>query len=163
MRWWRQSSAFGELLVVMSDVGLVRLSLPAPSGAGALDIESLDDGPEPDPAVATQLDEYFAGTRRVFTVPVDWMGAEGFGRAVVDTLARDVPYGETVSYGELAEMVGSPRAARAVGNVMAHCPISVVVPCHRVVASGNRLGRYGPGGGTIKRALLELEGVHLPD
>jgi methylated-DNA-[protein]-cysteine S-methyltransferase len=142
----------------MSDAGIMRLSLPAPRGA-----EPLDTGPEPDQAVATQLDEYFAGTRRSFTVPVDWMGAQGFGRAVVGTLVRDVPYGETVTYSELAEMVGSPRAARAVGNVMAHCPVSVVVPCHRVIASGNRLGRYGAGGSTVKRALLELEGVHLPE
>jgi methylated-DNA-[protein]-cysteine S-methyltransferase len=142
----------------MSDAGVVRLSLPAPRGD-----EPMDVGPEPDATVTAQLDEYFAGTRRSFTIPLDWMGAEGFGRTVVDTLARGVPYGETVSYGELAEMAGSPRAARAVGNVMAHCPISVVVPCHRVVASGNRLGRYGAGGSTIKRALLELEGVHLPD
>jgi methylated-DNA-[protein]-cysteine S-methyltransferase len=142
----------------MSDAGLVRLSLPAPRGDDPMEI-----GPEPDAAVATQLDEYFDGIRRSFTIPLDWGTAEGFGRNVVDTLARDVPYGETVTYGELADMVGAPRAARAVGNVMAHCPISVVVPCHRVVATGNRLGRYGAGGSAIKRALLELEGVHLPD
>lgn len=142
----------------MSDAGLVRLSLPAPRGDDPMQM-----GPEPDAVVAAQLDEYFAGVRRAFTIPLDWGTAQGFGRNVVDTLARDVPYGETVTYGELADMVGAPRAARAVGNVMAHCPISVVVPCHRVVATGNRLGRYGAGGSAVKRALLELEGVHLPD
>ena len=142
----------------MSEAGLVRLSLPAPRGDDPMDI-----GPEPDAVVATQLDEYFAGARRSFTIPLDWGRAAGFGRNVVDALTRDVAYGETVTYGELAEMAGSPRAARAVGNVMAHCPISVVVPCHRVVAAGGRLGRYGAGGTTIKRALLELEGVHVTD
>lgn len=73
--------------------------------------------------------------------------------------ARSVPYGETVSYGELAAMAGKPRAARAVGTACATCPATPFVPCHRVIAAGGRLGGYGPGGDALKRALLAHEGV----
>jgi methylated-DNA-[protein]-cysteine S-methyltransferase len=156
-RLWRQATPFGDAEVVVGDAGVVRLALPAPRA-----IASLDAHPERDHAVAGELDEYFAGTRRVFTVALDLSGVHGFGRRVLETLHREVPWGETVSYGELADMAGAPRAARAVGTVMARCPISVIVPCHRVVATGGRIGGYGNGGADIKRALLALEGVHLP-
>jgi methylated-DNA-[protein]-cysteine S-methyltransferase len=79
---------------------------------------------------------------------------------VLDTLVRDVPWGETVTYGELADMVGAPRAARAVGNVMAHNPVPIVIPCHRVVAAGG-IGGYGVAGVETKRSLLALEGVRV--
>ena len=85
-----------------------------------------------------------------------------FPRAVYETLRRDVGFGETVSYGELAEMAGRPGAARAVGNAMSRNPVPIVVPCHRVVASGERIGGYGPSGVRTKRFLLALEGVELP-
>ena len=68
--------------------------------------------------------------------------------------------GETVTYGELADMVGSPHAARAVGNVMAHNPVQILLPCHRVVAASG-IGGYGSSGVGMKHALLEIEGVHL--
>jgi methylated-DNA-[protein]-cysteine S-methyltransferase len=81
---------------------------------------------------------------------------------VLDTLVRDVPWGETVSYGELAGMAGRPRAARGVGRVMATNPLPFVIPCHRVLAAGGRIGGYGSGSNAIdlKRALLAREGVH---
>ncbi len=86
-----------------------------------------------------------------------------FRRTVLETLRREVPWGETVTYGELAAMGGRPRAARAVGTAMASNPVPLVIPCHRVVAS-NGLGGYGGADGRpdLKRALLALEGVHVP-
>jgi methylated-DNA-[protein]-cysteine S-methyltransferase len=156
MAWWRQETPFGDLLVVTNELGVLGLTLPA------RDLP-LGEPPERDDAVARELDEYFAGERRTFTAHVDlsYADPEHFGRRVFETLAREVPWGETVTYGELADMVGSPRAARAVGNVMAHNPVQILLPCHRVVATGG-IGGYGPSGVALKRALLEHEGVHVP-
>ena len=108
-----------------------------------------------------------AGNRSILathcTMPVDLSRIDvGFPRTVYETLQREVGWGETVSYGELAEMAGRPRAARAVGNAMSRNPVPIVVPCHRVVAAGGRIGGYGPSGVPTKRFLLALEGVELP-
>ncbi len=96
-----------------------------------------------------------------FDLSVDLRLARGFRREVLVHL-RDVDYGRTISYGQLAEVVGRPRAARAVGTACAHNPVPIVVPCHRVVraggAHGNYLGHY-LGGPEVKVALLELEGA----
>jgi len=103
-----------------------------------------------------ELAEYLAGTRRTFAVPVDLGAAPPFHRTVYKAL-RSVPFGRTVTYAALARRAGSPRAARAVGQAMAHNPVPLVVPCHRVVASA---GPGGFGGGlALKRRLLALEGV----
>ena len=92
-------------------------------------------------------------------MPVDLSMVDApFRRAVYETLHREVSYGETVSYGELAEMARRPGAARAVGNAMSRNPVPIVVPCHRVVASGGRIGGYGLSGVRTKRFLLALEG-----
>ena len=104
---------------------------------------------------ATQLEEYFAGERTEFDLPMDLDGTP-FQQAVWAELSR-IPYGETISYGELARRVGRPRGPRAVGQANGKNPIAIVVPCHRVVAS-NGIGGYG-GGLTVKRALLALEGI----
>lgn len=101
-----------------------------------------------------ELAEYFDGQRRAFTLALDPRGGEFF-RRVWDAL-RAVPYGATVSYGELARRVGS--GARAVGLANARNPIAIIVPCHRVVASDGSLHGYG-GGLERKRRLLELEGA----
>jgi len=156
---WRQTTPLGDLSVVLGDGGIRRLALPAETPP-----PDLDTVPERDEAVARELDEYFAGERRIFGVGIDLSEyrPDHFGVRVLTVLHAQVPWGETVSYGELADMVDAPRAARAVGNVMARSPISVVVPCHRVVAADGRLGRYGRGGLPMKRALLAIEGVHLP-
>ncbi len=102
-----------------------------------------------------QLDEYFAGQRRRFDLTLDWGLVWGFRRQVLQHLA-ELPYGETVTYGELAKEVGHPGAARAVGTTMAINPIPIVVPCHRVLAAGGKLGGYA-GGVDTKRTLLALE------
>ena len=154
MRAWRQSSPYGELTVVLSADGLCEISLPG------------DDQPEIEPttadrAVAEQLDDWFAGKRHSFDVDLDLTEIDGFRREVLETLARDVPWGEVVSYGELAAMAGRPRAARAVGSAMRNNPIPFVIPCHRVIAAGNKIGGYGGGRNAIalKRELLAREGV----
>ncbi len=103
-----------------------------------------------------QLREYFAGRRRVFELPLRPAGTEFQRKTWAELL--EIPYGETISYAELARRVGKPRAARAVGAANGANPISLVVPCHRVIASGGGLGGYG-GGLEIKRRLLELEGA----
>jgi methylated-DNA-[protein]-cysteine S-methyltransferase len=104
---------------------------------------------------ATQLEEYFARERTGFDIPMELDGTD-FQREVWAELSR-IPYGETISYGELARRVGRPRGPRAVGQANGKNPIAIIVPCHRVVAS-NGIGGYG-GGLPMKRALLTLEGV----
>jgi methylated-DNA-[protein]-cysteine S-methyltransferase len=107
--------------------------------------------------VRRQLDQYFAGERHDFDLPLDWRLSRGFRRTVLDELVR-VPYGQITSYQALAERAGSPRAVRAVGSAMATNPIPIVVPCHRVLRGDGTLGGYG-GGLDTKRWLLALEGV----
>lgn len=151
LRWWRQATPVGEMTVVAGETGVCRIHL---NGS-----DPPEGDFERDDRVAAELDEYFAGRRRRFTVPIDLGGVKAdFKRRVLETLHRDVPYGETVSYGELAVMAGRPGAARAVGSAMATNPVPVVVPCHRVLAAGGRIGGYGGGLG-MKRTLLALEGV----
>jgi methylated-DNA-[protein]-cysteine S-methyltransferase len=114
-----------------------------------------DDVPPVLKETASQLDEYFDGERTDFDVPMELDGTD-FQREVWTELSR-IPYGETISYGELARRVGRPSAPRAVGQANGRNPIPVIVPCHRVLAS-NGIGGYG-GGLKVKRALLAVEGV----
>jgi methylated-DNA-[protein]-cysteine S-methyltransferase len=104
--------------------------------------------------VKRQLEEYFAGKRTTFEVKLAAEGAP-FEREVWHAL-EEIPYGETVSYGEIARRVGQPTAARAVGTANGRNPISVIVPCHRVIGANGSLTGYG-GGLERKRLLLELE------
>ena len=104
--------------------------------------------------VARQLEAYFAGRLRQFDVAVD-PGGTPFQSAVWHAL-REIPYGETISYGELARRIGNPKAVRAVGLANGANPISIVIPCHRVIGTDGSLVGYG-GGLPTKRALLSLE------
>ena len=104
---------------------------------------------------ATQLEEYFAGERTEFDVDMELDGTT-FQKEVWTELGR-IPYGETITYGELARRVGRPNGPRAVGQANGKNPVPIIVPCHRVVAS-NGIGGYG-GGLRVKRALLALEGA----
>ena len=119
-----------------------------------------------DPAIGTrddarfadtraQLAEYFTGERTAFDLPLDRLTGTAFQRQVWQALLG-IPYGETISYGELARRIGQPAAVRAVGLANGSNPLSVVVPCHRVVGTGGRLVGYG-GGLERKRFLLALE------
>jgi methylated-DNA-[protein]-cysteine S-methyltransferase len=121
-----------------------------PSGTGEV--------PGPANELAARLRSYFTGARDSFAdVELDVDGYTPFQLAVVETL-RGVPWGEVVTYGELAALAGYPNAQRAAGSVCAHNRFPLVVPCHRVVAA-NGIGRYGASGVEFKRRLLELEGV----
>ena len=104
--------------------------------------------------VCAQLGEYFAGERATFDLPLTMHGSE-FERRVWSAL-REIPYGETTSYGEIARRVEAPAAARAVGLANGRNPIAVIVPCHRVIGADGSLTGYG-GGLARKRVLLELE------
>jgi methylated-DNA-[protein]-cysteine S-methyltransferase len=151
----------GRLLLAATPAGLVRVAFPIEDADAVL--ASLADQVSPRvlrapgrlDEVARELDEYFAGRRHAFDVPVDLQLARGFRRAVLQKLV-DVPYARTVSYAELAARTGSPRAVRAVGTACALNPVPLVVPCHRVVRSDGTPGSYR-GGPDAKRRLLALE------
>jgi methylated-DNA-[protein]-cysteine S-methyltransferase len=157
-------SPVGELLIAATPAGLVRVAFSNEGHDSVL--QSLSDRISPRvlhaparlDAVAGQLDEYFAGRRHSFEVPLDWQLSKGFRRIVLEHLAVDIRYGTTASYGALAQLSGSPKAVRAVGTTCATNPIPVVVPCHRIVRSDGTMGNYR-GGPAAKRALLDLEGV----
>lgn len=152
----------GPLLLAATEQGLVRVAYPNQGHDAAL--QALADRISPrvlhaparlDP-VARQLDDYFAGRRRRFDVPLDWRLSTGFRSTVLHHLATDVDYGRTASYAALAALAGNPRAVRAVGTACATNPLPVVVPCHRVVRSDGAIGNYA-GGVEAKRTLLDLE------
>jgi O-6-methylguanine DNA methyltransferase len=103
---------------------------------------------------ARQLDEYFSGRRREFDLPLDLAGTE-FQQRVWKSVSG-IPYGQTRSYAQIATSIGSPKAVRAVGAANGANPVVIIVPCHRVIASGGGLGGYG-GGLELKRRLLALE------
>ena len=154
-------SPLGPLLVATTPRGLVRLAYGAPDDA----IEDLADrlsprileAPERLDEVRRELDEYFAGRRAGFDLPIDWSLTRGFTGQVLRQTAR-IGYGETSTYAEVATRAGSPRAVRAAGNALGANPIPVVVPCHRVLRTGGALGGY-TGGLERKQFLLRLEGV----
>jgi methylated-DNA-[protein]-cysteine S-methyltransferase len=160
-------SPIGPLLVAVSERGLCRVSFdPEPER----ELESLGRAfgtrvlrsPRPLDEVKRELDEYFAGERQSFDLPIDIDRLTPFNRSVLEQLAR-VPYGSLTTYGALAGQAGRPRAARAVGMVMNRNPIPIVLPCHRVVGSTGSLVGYG-GGLERKETLLRLEGalLHVP-
>ncbi len=110
-------------------------------------------------AVRRELEEYFAGERRAFDLPLDLTLAAPFGREVLRACAR-IPFGATSSYGAVAADAGRPRASRATGNALGANPVPIVVPCHRVLRTGGGIGGY-TGGLEVKQHLLTLEGVLL--
>lgn len=155
-------SPVGPLLLAATRAGLVRVAFEREGFDLALETLAARIGPrmlkEPgrlDP-VATELDEYFAGKRRVFDVPVDHSLSSGF-RLTVQRYLPNIGYGRTRSYQEVARTVGNPKAVRAVGTACATNPVPIVVPCHRVLRTDGGLGGY-LGGIEAKQALLALEG-----
>ena len=144
-------SPLGPLRILASGRGLARLHFE-PEAAGVH-----REGAPVERALAMafrQLDEYFAGTRRAFDLPLDLAGPP-FQQRVWQELRR-IPYGTTVSYTELARRVGATDRVRAVGGAIAATPVPVVVPCHRVVGADGSLTGY-VGGLARKQALLDLE------
>ncbi|MFI5807008.1 methylated-DNA--[protein]-cysteine S-methyltransferase [Streptomyces sp. NPDC051561] len=172
VEWAVVGSDIGPLLLAATGTGLVSVAFHADARVrekalmqlaarlGAEPVEVLDPisgaGRLAEPA--RQLDAYFAGALREFTLPLDWSLTTGFHRRVLHELDDSVPYGSVVGYGDLARRVGEPGAAQAVGAAMGANPLPIVVPCHRVVESDGGLGGFG-GGLETKRVLLALEGV----
>jgi O-6-methylguanine DNA methyltransferase len=144
------TSPVGTLTLVADDGVLAGLYLPEHRHAPSLDLPA---GPAPG-GVAEQLTEYFAGQRHAFAVPLSVSGTP-FQREVWDALAT-IPYGETWSYAKLAAAIGRPRAVRAVGLANGRNPVSIVVPCHRVIGANGDLTGYG-GGLAAKEWLLAHE------
>jgi len=155
----RMSSPAGPLLMGMSDSALVVLEfdrgLPQTiAGQPVAWRESQDHTI----ALRRQLEEYFAGKRRTFDLKLDLRGTDFRKRCWQELLS--IPYGETRSYAEIARSVDNPKASRAVGQANHHNPIAIIIPCHRVLATGGTLGGYG-GGLDVKAFLLKLEGARF--
>jgi methylated-DNA-[protein]-cysteine S-methyltransferase len=154
-------SPVGQLLLAATPSGLVRVAFEVEGFDQVLATLASRLSPRvlraPDrlvPAVR-QIEEYFAGTRTLFEVPLDFSLSSGF-RQLVQRHLTQIPYGRTESYKEVASVVGNPGAVRAVGSACATNPLPVVVPCHRVLRTGGALGGY-VGGLHVKSALLALE------
>jgi methylated-DNA-[protein]-cysteine S-methyltransferase len=149
----------GELLLAGEDGALAMIGFPK---------GSMRRDPEPDwiykekplSEARKQLQEYFAGTRKAFDLPLRLNGTE-FQVSVLNAL-QEIPYGETVSYGEIAKRIGNPKAMRAVGAANGRNPIPIVVPCHRVIGSSGDMTGFG-GGIDTKEALLRLEAENTQD
>ena len=155
----RMPSPAGTLIIGVSPAALVALEfdrgLPAQIAGQPV---AWEESEARTGQVRTQLEEYFAGRRRNFDLDLDLRGTE-FRKQCWKQLLR-IPYGETRSYGEIARAVGNPRGSRAVGQANHYNPIAIIVPCHRVLAGGCKLGGYG-GGLPAKAFLLKLEGAEF--
>lgn len=152
-RYTTVATPIGELTLVASETALTEVHFPRRFGATV---------PRGDNAILAraqaQLAEYFAGNRTSFDLPLEMAGTE-FERSVWNLL-RDIPYGATTSYGDLARRLGTPKDARAVGAANGKNPIPIIVPCHRVIGANGDLTGFG-GGLETKRWLLVHEGALL--
>ena len=159
-------SPLGRLTVAATPRGLVTVAYTGPGEEDAI-LERLAAGISPRVLeapgrvddVRRQLDEYFEGARHDFDVEIDWSLTRGFFRRVLEATWA-IGYGSVKSYAEVAASAGSPRAVRATGNALGSNPMPVVVPCHRVLRTGGKLGGY-TGGLERKEFLLRLEGVQV--
>jgi methylated-DNA-[protein]-cysteine S-methyltransferase len=156
----------GRLVAAATERGLLRLAYELENGGvdevldqiAARLSPSIVEAPARLDGVRRELDEYFAGRRRAFDVPIDWrLARSAFTRRVLEA-AVAIPYGTTSTYRDVAGAAGSPRAFRAAGSALGSNPLPIVVPCHRVLASTGGLGGY-TGGLDRKRLLLGIEGV----
>jgi methylated-DNA-[protein]-cysteine S-methyltransferase len=158
-------SPVGTLLLAATPRGLVRLAYV--NGDEENVLEQLADEVSPRILAARrrlddprrELDQYFAGRRREFEVPLDWRLSRGFTRRVLQATAN-VPYGSTATYKQVATQAGNALAFRAAGNALGANPIPIIVPCHRILHSGGGLGGY-TGGVERKRVLLGVEGYNV--
>ena len=159
------TTPIGPLLVAATDHGVVRVAFAREDHDAVLARLAATLGPRilrspaAVAAAGTQLTEYFQGHRRTFDLPLDLRGAAGFRQSVLTRL-REIEYGTTRSYAQVAASTGSPRAVRAVGTACARNPLPLLIPCHRVVRSDGAPGSY-LGGAEVKRSLLALEALAL--
>lgn len=145
----------GAIVVCADARGVVEIHLPGDHPPG---LHGEPAGDAVARRAAAQLEEYAAGRRTAFDLLLAFDGTPF--QCAVWTALLAVPFGETISYGGLADRVGHPRAARAVGTVVGSNPMPILIPCHRVLPADGSLGNYSGGAGpSFKRRLLELEGV----
>jgi len=163
----RHDSPLGPLLLGATTEGLVRVGLPSEDEDAVLDdlarrvsARVLRSPRDVVTRARRQLEEYFEGRRRAFDLTLDWRLTAGFRREVLYATTQ-IPYGQTLSYGQLATRADRPAAVRAAGTALATNPLPIVVPCHRVLRSGGALGSYR-GGPEAKAQLLGLEGAVWP-
>jgi methylated-DNA-[protein]-cysteine S-methyltransferase len=155
MQHWYLNSPIGQLLISGNERAIQSISFPQGSRARrAPEAGSVESHGGALGAAAQQLREYFEGRRTEIELPLEPRGT-AFQQSVWKRLL-EIPYGQTISYGELARQVGNPKAARAVGAANGANPLPIVVPCHRVIGSGGSLTGFG-GGLPVKEGLLELE------
>ena len=158
----------GTAGIAWSDDGITRFRLPDPNPAAAeRDIKTKGTPAEPPAAIAAVVAEakrYFAGERIDFSaITLDLKSVDPFRRTIYNAL-RKVGFGETVTYGELAKRAGAnePQAAQDVGVAMARNPVPLIIPCHRVLAAGGKIGGFSaPGRTETKQRMLALEGVFI--
>ena len=154
----------GRLLLAVTPAGLVRVAYVDAGEDESSVLERLAERVSPRILTAPrkldeprrELEEYFAGGRRDFEVPIDWRLVSGFGRRILEATAA-IPFGSVSTYTAVATEAGSPRGARAAGNALGANPLPIVVPCHRVLHADGGLGGY-TGGLDRKRMLLAVEG-----
>jgi O-6-methylguanine DNA methyltransferase len=156
--FFRSPSPVGPLFLAVSAKGLVRLEFESRMQKLDSRIYEFEESQTAVDPYLRELDEYFAGQRREFSLPLDLRGTD-FQLACWNALL-EIAYGETRSYGDLARAIGHPKAFRAVGMSNNRNPIAIIVPCHRVIASNGSLCGYG-GGLELKRRLLDLEQRNL--
>jgi len=153
------TTRLGNLTIEASDFGLTRVAF------------TRDAAPATDTGIGRahvfeagrQIDEYLAGVRRDFTVPIDWSGVSDFDATVLQILHTTTGYGDTTSYGMIAQRMGRPSGdARKIGGALARNRVLIIVPCHRVLAAGSKAGGFSaPGGTRTKLRLLEIERAPL--
>ena len=151
----------GSLLLAATEKGLLRVAYESEDHEKVLDILAVKlsprilHAPQRLEEAAREIEQYFAGARRKFDLSLDLSLSSGF-RQLVQRHLPEIAYGQTQSYAQVAQLVGNPRAVRAVGSACATNPLPVVIPCHRVLRSDGKLGGY-IGGLAAKSALLNLE------
>jgi methylated-DNA-[protein]-cysteine S-methyltransferase len=146
-------SPVGKLLVAGDEKGLHFINFPK-NGKPSLPEPEWKEDPKTLQEVLRQIEAYFAGKLKAFSLDI-CLNVTPFQKKVLTALRR-VPYGQTISYGELAKNIGNPKASRAVGQANARNPIPIVIPCHRVIGCKGKLTGFG-GGIEVKQALLDLE------
>lgn len=154
----------GPVTVAATEQGILRSDLPGADPDQVIEEVIARTGADPVEGgelvdrAADQVLAYLAGELREFDLPLDWQLIGGFHREVLKEVFK-IPYGETRSYAEVAESAGRPRAARAAGTALARNPITLIIPCHRVIRSDGTTGCYGGGaaGTAMKQHLLDLE------
>jgi methylated-DNA-[protein]-cysteine S-methyltransferase len=158
-------SPFGSLFAAATDRGLVRLAFPEQDASAVVEelagklCAPVSQSPAALDPWRRELEEYFGGSRKRFESPLDWSLIGVFAQKVLGATYA-IPYGQVLTYSDVATRAGSPRGSRAAGNALGANPIPIVIPCHRVLRAGGSLGGYG-GGLERKRHLLTLEGALL--